>query len=228
MKIESTKSSALTQAAQKPQERESKTTAAKQSTQSLPKTQAINTDIIKDLNTNIGKLQTLQSSLDSIEQKVRSLQKINDETQRREKAEELKDEITQTIQNTKFQGQKVFGVRFKDSQGNIVLEKIKLDTSLISEDKQDLESFNQELKDLQKDIKDAIALLSQDAQESAQKIQAKATQKHDKPKENALDSLTKEKQPSKIASFFKNMGDFLRGSHDASKLDSKRVSKLLS
>ena len=61
-----------------------------------------------------------------------------------------------------------------------------------------------------------------------QKIQAKATQKHDKPKENALDSLTKEKQPSKIASFFKNMGDFLRGSHDASKLDSKRVSKLLS
>ena len=82
---------------------------------------------------------------------MRSLQKINDETQRSEKAEELKDEITQTIQNTKFQGQKVFGVRFKDSQGNIVLEKIKLDTSLINEDKQDLESFNQELKDLQKD-----------------------------------------------------------------------------
>lgn len=229
MKIENTKASrTFTQPTQKPQERESKTTSTK--LDSRPATNTINTDNIKDLNTSIGKLQTLQTSIDSIEQKVRSLQKISDEAQRGEKAQEFKDEIEQIMQETKFQGQKVFGVSFKDSQGNVVLEKVKLDTSLINEDKQDLNAFSQDLKDIRGSIKEAITLISEDAQASAQKIhtQAKATQKYNERKEDALDSITEEKQPSKIASFFKSMGDFLRGSHDGSKLDSKRVSKLLS
>lgn len=228
MKIDNTKSSGtFTQPLQKTPEKESKATSTKASTDSRLPTQTINTDDIKDSNTNIGKLQTLQSSLDSIEQKVRNLRKISDEAQRGQKAQEIKDEITQIMQDTKFQGQKVFGVRFKDSAGNVVLDKVKLDTSLISEDTRDLDAFSQELKDLRKDIKEAMTLIAQDAQDSAQKIhtQAKATQNH---KESALDSITQEKQPSKIASFFKSMGDFLRGSHDSSKLDSGRVSKLLS
>lgn len=228
MKIDNTKSSGtFTQPPQKAQETESKATSAKQNTHSLPITHTISTDNIKDSNTNIGKLQTLQASLDSIEQKVRNLQKISDETQREQKAQEVKDEITQMMQTTKFQGQKVFGVNIRDSQGNIVLQKVSLDTSLISEDTHDLDAFNQELKDLRKDIKEAIALIAEDAQANAQKIhtQAKATKEH---KESTLDSITEEKQPSKIASFFKGMGDLLRGSHDTNKLDSKRVSKLLS
>ena len=227
MKIENTKASrTFAQPTQKPQEKESKTTATK--LDSRPATNAISTDNIKDLNTNIGKLQTLQASLDSIEQKVRSLQKISDEAQRGEKAQELKDEIAQMVQETKFQGQKVFGVSFKDSQGNVVLEKVKLDTSLINEDKQDLDAFSQDLKDTRNNIKEAITLISEDAQASAQKIHTQAKEKRTQHDEGALDSITQEKQPSKIASFFKSMGDFLRGSHDGSKLDSKRVSKLLS
>ena len=227
MKIENTKASrTFTQPTQKPQEKESKTTSTK--LDSRPATNAISTDNIKDLNTSIGKLQTLQTSIDSIEQKVRSLQKISDEAQRGEKAQELKDEIEQIMQETKFQGQKVFGVSFKDSQGNVVLEKVKLDTSLINEDKQDLDTFSQDLKDTRNNIKEAITLISEDAQASAQKIHTQAKEKRTQHDEGALDSITEEKQPSKIASFFKSMGDFLRGSHDGSKLDSKRVSKLLS
>ncbi|WP_394989015.1 hypothetical protein [uncultured Helicobacter sp.] len=226
MKIDNTKSnSTFTQPTQKTQTKEPKTTLIKQSTDSLPKTQAINTSAIKDSNTNIGKLQTLQSVLDSIEPKLQALQKIEDETQREQKAKELQEEVKKVMKETTFGDEKVFGVAFKDSKGEVVLTKVKLDTSLINENKRDLGALTQDIKDLKKDIKDAIASLSQDAQENAQKIQEQVSKEH---KDNVLDSpIIQEKQPGKIASFFKGLGNFLKSSHDTNKLDSDRVQKLL-
>ena len=109
MKIDNTKSnSTFTQPTQKTQTKEPKTTLIKQSTDSLPKTQAINTSAIKDSNTNIGKLQTLQSVLDSIEPKLQALQKIEDETQREQKAKELQEEVKKIVKETTFGDEKVF------------------------------------------------------------------------------------------------------------------------
>lgn len=185
----------------------------------------INTSAIKDSNTNIGKLQTLQSVLDSIEPKLQALQKIEDDTQREQKAKELQEEVKKAIKETTFGDEKVFGVAFKDSKGEVVLTKVKLDTSLINANKRDLGALAQDIKDLKKDIKDAIASLSQDAQENAQKIQEQVSKEH---KDKVLDStITQEKQPSKIASFFKGLGNLLKSSHDTNKLDSNRVQKLL-
>lgn len=174
---------------------------------------------IKETNLNIGKLQVLQKSLDSLENPLRKAQKAlsadskEQITQAREQAEEI-------IKSSTFNGQKVFGVSIKDSKNNVVLEPVMMDTSLISADKRELEIFSKNIQKSKAQVKEALSALSKDAQENIQTLN-KTKNLPDK------DSIANEQDSGKISNFFKKFGDFLRGAQASQKVDSERVSKLL-
>lgn len=179
---------------------------------------------IKSANTSIGKLQTLQKSLDSIDSHAQKAQKFYDNDK---KLSEIRTKVNNIISESKFEGSKVFGVDIKDSAGKVVLKAVKLDTSLLEGDKREIEVFNYEVKEAKKQIKPAIERLSVDINDNLSVQEENATK--EVKNQGLLKGFDKEpKQEGKIAKFFKNMSNYLRSSHNPKKLDSERVSKLLS
>ena len=182
---------------------------------------------IKSANAGIGKLQTLKKSLDSIDSHAQKAQKFYDNE---EKLGEIRAKVDTIINESKFDGNKVFGVDIKDSKGGVVLKAIKLDNSLLEGDKREIEVFGYEVKEAKKQIKPAIERLSVDVNANLNAQEENATKDVKQTKNIAtLKDLDKEpKEEGKIARFFRNMSNYLRSSHNPKKLDGDRVSKLLS
>lgn len=179
---------------------------------------------IKSANASIGKLQTLKKSLDSIDSHAQKAQKVYDD---QKKLGEIRAKVDNIIDESKFEGSKVFGVDIKDSKGSVVLKAIKLNTSLLEGDKREIEVFNYEVKEVKKQIKPAIDRLSIDINNNLNAQEESATK--DVKSQGLLKNLDKEpKEEGKIAKFFRKMGNYLRSSHNPNRLDSERVSKLLS
>lgn len=174
---------------------------------------------IKETNLNIGKLQVLQKSLDSLESPLRKAQKALS-TDSKEQIAEAREQAEKIIKSSTFNGQKVFGVSVKDSKNNVVLEPVVVDTSFISADKRELEIFSKNIQESKAQVKEALNALSKDAQENIQTL-SKAKNLPEK------DTIANEQDSGKIASFFKKFGDFLRGAQASQKVDSERVSQLL-
>lgn len=174
---------------------------------------------IKETNLNIGKLQVLQKSLDSLENPLRKAQKALN-TDSKDKITEAREQAENIIKSSTFNGQKVFGVSVRDSKNNVVLKPVVVDTSFISADKRELEIFSKNIQESKAQVKVALSALSKDAQENVQML----NKTKNLPEKN---TITNEQDSGKIASFFKKFGDFLRGAQASQKVDNERVSQLL-
>lgn len=175
---------------------------------------------IKDINTNIGRLQVAQNTLNTIEpdaKKYATLAQEGKETLEKNERDDIKNEMTtlkknidNTFKKALFEGNNVFSQNIKDRNNNVIFDAKKLNPKLLDSDAQ---KFYDTLKDQQVQVKDAIKILQDDAQDNTQRI--------------ANGKTTTRNVQSTEGSFLKKFGDLFRVSHDTNKLSESRVQELL-
>lgn len=175
---------------------------------------------IKNTNSNIGRLQIAQKALSSIESDAKKIAKLaqeSKETLDKGEQEELKEEmsvlkknIESAIKKATFEGSNVFSKGIKDNKERIIFDAPKLNVKLLDSDAQ---KFYDVLKEQQVEIKDAIQILQEQAQESTDKLANSKT--------NSADTQNTD------GSFLKKLGSLFRVSHDTDKLSNQRVQELL-
>lgn len=175
---------------------------------------------IKDINANIGRLQVAQNTLNAMEpdaKKYATLAQEGKETLEKNERDDIKNEMTMlkknidnTFKKALFEGNNVFSQNIKDRNNNVIFDAKKLNSKLLDSDAQ---KFYDTLKDQQVQVKDAIKILQDDAQDSTQRI--------------ANGKTTTRNVQSTEGSFLKKFGDLFRVSHDTNKLSESRVQELL-
>lgn len=175
---------------------------------------------IKDINANIGRLQVAQNTLNTMEpdaKKYATLAQEGKETLEKNERDDIKNEMTMlkknidnTFKKALFEGNNVFSQNIKDRNNNVIFDAKKLNSKLLDSDAQ---KFYDTLKDQQVQVKDAIKILQDDAQDSTQRI--------------ANGKTTTRNVQSTEGSFLKKFGDLFRVSHDTNKLSESRVQELL-
>lgn len=175
---------------------------------------------IKDINANIGRLQVAQNTLNAMEpdaKKYVTLAQEGKETLEKNERDDIKNEMTMlkknidnTFKKALFEGNNVFSQNIKDRNNNVIFDAKKLNSKLLDSDAQ---KFYDTLKDQQVQVKDAIKILQDDAQDSTQRI--------------ANGKTTTRNVQSTEGSFLKKFGDLFRVSHDTNKLSESRVQELL-
>lgn len=122
----------------------------------------------------------------------------------------LKKNIDNTFKKALFEGNNVFSQNIKDRDNNIIFDAQKLNPKLLDSDAQ---KFYDTLKDQQVQVKDAIKILQDDAQDSTQRI--------------ANGKTTAKNVQATEGSFLKKFSNLFRVSHDTTKLSESRVQELL-
>lgn len=178
------------------------------------------TQNIKNINSDIGKLQVAQKSLSAIESDAMKMAKLSEDYRESfDKAEQseikkemsiLKKNIESVLKKAIFEGNNVFSKNIKNNKEQVIFEATSLNTRLLDTDAQ---RFYDVLKEQQTQIKDAIHTLQEEAQESASKLTSKKTDSKD--------------MQSADGSFLKKFGSLFRVSHDTDKLSQQRVQELL-
>lgn len=183
---------------------------------------------IKNINTNIGKLQVAQKSLESIEsdsKKYNQLAQDLKETFEKDEQDDIKEQmrdlrknIESTLKNATFEGGNVFAKAFKDSKDKMLFDAPKINTQLLDSDSQ---KFYDTLKEAQSQIKNAISTLQNEAESNSSKLASSA------PSSSKASKETQDTE-STNGSFLSKLGSLFRVSHDTSKLSNDRVRELLS
>lgn len=187
---------------------------------------------IKNINTNIGKLQVAQKSLDSIEsdsKKYNQLAQDLKETFEKDEQDDIKEQmralrknIESALKNATFEGGNVFAKAFKDGKDKTLFDAPKINIQLLDSDSQ---KFYDTLKEGQSQIKDAISTLQSEAESSSSKLASSAPSKTSSPSKASKEAQDTE---STNGSFLSKLGSLFRVSHDTSKLSNDRVRELLS
>ena len=179
---------------------------------------------IKQINSDIGRLQIAQKSLSSIEPDVKKMLKLSkdykesfDKSEQDEIKEEmsaLKKNIESTLKSATFEGSNVFTKNIKDNKDQVIFDAQKLDVKLLNTD--DTQKFYDVLKEQQKQIKDAIQTLQGQAQGNTDKLVSSKIKGKDNQNVQSTDG-----------SFLKKFGSLFRVSHNEDKLSTQRVQELL-
>ena len=177
---------------------------------------------VKRLNSDIGKLQIAQKSLQVIEADAKKIANLSEEMKETfDKAEQdeikeeigaLKKNIESTLKNATFEGNNVFSKNIKDNKEQVIFDAQKLNTKLLNTDAQKFYSI---VTEQQTQVKDAIQTLQKQAQESTNKIVQNSV--------SAKDTNMEETN----GSFLKKFGSLFRTSHNTEKLNNQRVQELL-
>lgn len=178
---------------------------------------------IKQINSNIGRLQIAQKSLNSIEPDVKKMLKLSEDYKESlDKSEQdeikgemsaLKKNIESIIRGATFEGSNVFTKNIKDNKDQVIFDAQKLDVKLLNTDTQ---KFYDVLKDQQTQIKDAIQTLQGQAQGNTDKLVSSKIKGKDNQNVQSTDG-----------SFLKKFGSLFRVSHNEDKLSTQRVQELL-
>lgn len=179
---------------------------------------------IKNINSDIGRLQVAQNSLNSIESEAKEFLKLakdlketpdkSGQNEIKEEMDTLKKSIQNTLKKATFDGSSVFSKVIKDSGDKIVFDAPKLNAKLLDSDAQ---KFYDTLKTQQSEIKEAISTLQNDATTLSNKMNDKA---------NGGKVANQDVQASD-GSFLKKFSSLFKSSHDTSKLSQSRVQELL-
>lgn len=175
---------------------------------------------IKNTNSNIGRLQIAQKTLNSIESDAKKIAKLAQESKEtldkgeqedlKEEMSALKKNVESAIKKATFEEINIFSKNIKDNKERIIFDAPKLNIKLLDSDAQ---KFYDVLKEQQVQIKDAIQILQEQAQESSDKLA--------NGKINSTDTQNTN------GSFLKKFGSLFRVSHDTDKLSNQRVQELL-
>lgn len=178
---------------------------------------------LKNTNSDIGRLQVAQKSLKTIESDVKKFAELADEDKEtfdkgekddiRTQMQDLKKNIESVLKKATFEGTSVFAKNIKDGSGNVIFNAPKLKVGLLDTD---AKKFYDILKEQQSEIKDAIDTLKEQADNDAEKL-------------NAKDGVKVAKQDVKETdgSFLRKLDSLFRVSHDTDKLNNQRVQELL-
>ena len=131
----------------------------------------------------------------------------------RTQMQDLKKNIESVLKKATFEGTSVFAKNIKDGSGNVIFNAPKLKVGLLDTD---AKKFYDILKEQQSEIKDAIDTLKEQADNDAEKL-------------NAKDGVKVAKQDAKETdgSFLRKLDSLFRVSHDTDKLNNQRVQELL-
>lgn len=131
----------------------------------------------------------------------------------RTQMQDLKKNIESVLKKATFEGTSVFAKNIKDGSGNVIFNAPKLKVGLLDTD---AKKFYDILKEQQSEIKDAIDTLKEQADNDAEKL-------------NAKDGVKVAKQDVKETdgSFLRKLDSLFRVSHDTDKLNNQRVQELL-
>lgn len=125
---------------------------------------------IKNTNSNIGRLQIAQKTLNSIESDAKKIAKLAQESKEtldkgeqedlKEEMSALKKNVESAIKKATFEEINVFSKNIKDNKERIIFDAPKLNIKLLDSDAQ---KFYDVLKEQQVQIKDAIQILLEKA-----------------------------------------------------------------
>lgn len=219
MKINSNINQSVKQANTKAPKPESKAQNTKEA-QTKPsdkndiKAPALNAQAIKNANSNIGRLQVMEDSLDKIESNAKQHAKLDKEYKQaleksqkddiKDEMDDIKKDIESTMKKATFDGSNVFSKPIKDSNNKTILDPTKLNAKLLDSDSA---KFYSTLKEQQGEIKTAMLTLQSEVDNEVNN-KAKNVEKAD-------------------TGFLNKFANLFKSSHDSSKLDNKRVQELL-
>ncbi|TLD96148.1 hypothetical protein LS71_006625 [Helicobacter jaachi] len=193
------------------------------------------TQEIKNINSNIGRLQVAQKSLDAIESDVRKVVELTEQSKQtadKKEQNEIQDEINalkknieSTLKKATFESSNVFAKSIMDND-EVLFDAPKLNVSLLNSNAQ---KFYDVLKEQQVQVKDALETLKDQAEENADKLAKndKALARNKAGKIQNENKAASRDMQNTDGSFLKKLGSLFRVSHDTDKLSNQRVKELL-